>query len=442
MPDVAPDVERTVLRCGVLIDGTGSPAQADMAVTIEDGRVAAVLTWSAYERGNGDNAAPILDYSNATVVPGLIDAHAHLCWGSPQSRAWVDLDNDPAAIVAWGLSSCAAALVAGITTVVDCGSPGGLALKVRDLVRSGIACGPRVLASGEAITTTAGHGEDIGITADDVVGMRTAARGLVARSADLVKIMVTGGATDPHTNRRQPQYSTEELRAAIEDAHRLGRRVVGHANATEGIVRAVDAGIDIVAHCNWLGADPGTVLLDRPTIKRMAQDGVVVDLNVQGARRPLADTDGEVLDWAENSPKPGCRWDLLEPLRQAGVAMYLTSDAFGPAIGSFPDQLSQAGSEWRLGAEELMSRVTAVPAQAFGLSDRGTIAAGRDADIAAYDGDLRTDLSTLSRPVAVHLQGRLVVAGGRLGPPRIALAHAQEARAQTGLLDRVFEALD
>ncbi|MEJ7704422.1 MAG: hypothetical protein WKF47_12455 [Geodermatophilaceae bacterium] len=106
--------------------------------------------------------------------------------------------------MAWGLSSCAAALVAGITTVVDCGSRSGLALTVRDLVASGVASGPRVLAAAEAVTTTAGRGEDIGIIADDAAGMRTAVRRLVARSADLIKIMVTGGATDPHTNRRRP----------------------------------------------------------------------------------------------------------------------------------------------------------------------------------------------------------------------------------------------
>jgi len=433
-----PDELHTVLRCGVLIDGTGAPAEEDMAVVLAGGRVAEVTRWSERERHGADS---ILDYSDATVVPGLIDAHTHLCWGSPQSRAWADSSDTPAAVVAWGLSSCAAALAAGITTVVDCGSRSGLALTVRDVVHAGVATGPRVLAVGEAITTTAGHGEDIGMAADDVVGMRTAVRRLVARSADLVKIMVTGGATDPHTNRRQPQYSTDELRAAIDDAHRLGRLVVGHANATEGIVRAVDAGIDIVAHCNWLGPDPGTVVVDLPTVERMLRDGVAVDLNIQGARRPLAETDGETLGWPDGSPPPGCRWDLLEPLRRAGIPIYLTSDAFGPAIGSFPTQLGLAAVEWSLTAEELIHRVTAIPAQAIGLRDRGTIEHGRDADIAAFRGDLRTDPGTLSRPTAVHRQGRLVVAAGRLSPPPVAEAHAAEARAQEGLLDEVFAEL-
>lgn len=436
MPDDLPDETPAVLRCGVLVDGTGAPAREDMAVLIEGGRIAAVTPWR-----DRPGSVPVLDHGDRTVVPGLIDGHTHLCWGSPQSPAWAQLGDDPAAIVAWGLSSCSAALAAGVTTVVDCGSRSGLAMTVRDLVRSGVATGPRVLAAAEAITTTAGHGEDIGTPADDILQIRTAVRRLVARSADLIKIMVTGGATDPHTNRRHAQYSTEELRAAIDDAHRLGRPVVGHANATEGIVRAVLAGIDIVAHCNWLGPEPGTVVVDMPTVERMARNGVAVDLNIQGARRPLAETDGEPIGWPDGTPRPGCRWDLLEPLRRAGVPIYLTSDAFGPAIGSFPIHLGQAGSEWSLPAEELIHRVTAVPALAFGLADRGTVEPGRDADLAVFDGDLRRDPGTLGRPRAVVQRGRRVVDAGRLAPPRVARAHAAEARAQSGLLDAVFTEL-
>lgn len=436
MPDGALDAPRAVLRCGVLLDGTGAPAREDMAVVLEAGKIGAVTPWRE-RTGPG----PILDYGDRTVLPGLIDGHTHLCWGSPQSPAWADLGDDPAAIVAWGLSSCSAALGAGITTVVDCGSRSGLAMTVRDMVRAGIATGPRVLAAAEAITTTAGHGEDIGTPADDIVGMRTAVRRLVARSADLVKIMVTGGATDPRTNRRQAQYSTDELRAAIDDAHRLGRLVVGHANATEGIVRAVLAGIDVVAHCNWLGQEPGTVVMDLPTVDRMSRNGVVVDLNIQGARRPLAETDGEPVGWPDGTPRPGCRWDLLEPLRRAGIPIYLTSDAFGPAIGSFPTHLGLAGSEWSLPAEELVRSVTAVPAQAFGLTDRGTVTHGRDADLAVFDGDLRVDPTTLSRPSTVLQRGRVVVDAGRLSPPPVARAHAAEAHAQSDLLDTVLTQL-
>lgn len=173
-----------------------------------------------------------------------------------------------------------------------------------------------------------------------------AVRAGVAAGCDLVKIMVTGGAIDPPTNRRRSQYGEEELRAAIDDAHRLGKRVVGHANATEGITRAVHAGIDIVAHCNWLGGDPGTVWVEESTVARMAEQGVWVDLNVEGALRDLKSTDGTVVAWEHPGPHPSARWELLQPLRLRGIGVYLTSDAFGPGIGQFPSALCTAQRRW------------------------------------------------------------------------------------------------
>ncbi|MEJ7704421.1 MAG: amidohydrolase family protein [Geodermatophilaceae bacterium] len=167
-------------------------------------------------------------------------------------------------------------------------------------------------------------------------------------------------------------------------------------------MRAVDAGIDIVAHCNWLGPDPGTVLLDEPTIKRMAQDGVIVDLNVQGATPAPGRHRRRGGRLAGDSAQPGCRWDLLEPLRQAGVAMYLTSDAFEPGCDRLVPHPAGSGRVRArgLGAAELISLVTAIPAQALDLTDRGGVTPGRTADLAVFDGDLRSDVSALSRPRA------------------------------------------
>lgn len=409
-----------------------------MSIVVQDGLVRQVTPWSDRD---GNRGYEVVDLSDATVTPGLLDAHTHLCHGAVKSPAWAGLADDPTAIVAWGLASCAAALAAGITTVVDCGSPSGLALTVRNLVAAGVANGPQVLAAGEAITTTGGHGEFLGTRADNADDMRRAVRGLVGRGADLIKIMATGGATDPHTNRRRAQYNTEQLRAAVTDAHRLGRLVVGHANATEGITRCVAAGIDVVAHCNWLGPEPGTVALDMPTVDAMTADGTYVDLNLQGARRPLAETDGAPTDWPHGTPPPLCRWDLFAPMRRAGVAIYLSSDAFGPAIGSYPADLGCAVAEWRVPVEDLVHRTTALPAQAFGLDDRGLIERRRRADLVAFDGDLRADPSGLGRPVAVWRGGHLAVDAGRISLPAVAHRHDAEAQAQLREIDEVFHEL-
>ena len=159
------------------------------------------------------------------------------------------------------LQAAREAMAAGITTLGDTGSVGDSLLYVRDAINEGTAVGPRILAAGPAITTTAGHGHYLGIEelADNADEIKVAIRKLVYRGVDFIKIMATGGASDPPTNRYRAQYSEEEMRVAVEDAHRLRKRVVAHVNPTEGIINSVRAGVDALAHCNWLGSEEGTV---------------------------------------------------------------------------------------------------------------------------------------------------------------------------------------
>lgn len=432
--------DRTVLRCGTLIDGSGVAARRDVALVVEGARIAALEPWD--ERTTTTHEPePHRDLRRHTVVPGLIDAHAHLCLGAAGSAGWARAAADPVGIVAWGLAAGIAALRTGITTVVDVGSPQGLALRAARLIDAGLAAGPQVLAAGPAITTTAGHGAEFGVAADSASELVGAVRGAVADGADLIKIMVTGGAVDPWTNRRRAQYTEEQLRAGIEDAHRLGRKVVGHANATEGITRGVRAGIDVIAHCNWLGTEPGTVRVELDTVDEMARRGTWVDLNIQGALRDLRETDGAVATWPGPGAVPSTRWELLRSLRDKGLRLYLTSDAFGPAIGGFAGSLAHARGRWDLSAEELIRLVSGAPAEALGMEDRGILAAGRLADLVVLDGDLVSDPGTLLRPLSVHRSGLEVVAHGRLSPPAAALGAGTEAAAQQDLLDAVFKVL-
>ncbi len=434
-------IDPLLLRCGIFLDGTGAPAQEDIALLIENGLVVAVEPWHKLASTPGAPNA-FLDLRNHTVVPGLIDAHAHLCLGANPSSGKAPAATDPIGIVAWGLASGAAALLSGVTTIIDAGSQQGLALRVAALVDSGYAVGPRVLAVGPAITTTAGHGEAFGTPADNTTEMIRAVRAAVADGAALIKIMVTGGATDPSSNRRRAQYTEQELAATISDAHRLGKLVIGHANATEGITRAVRAGIDIVAHCNWLGPEPATIYVDMDTVEAMARQKVWIDLNIEGALRDLLATDGAVESAYDYSSEPKTRWELLQPLRTRGVGLYLTSDGFGPAVGAFTKFLCDGRVMWSLSAEELISLVSGEPARALGLDDKvGSLAPGKLADLVVLDGDLRSDPHALVRPKSVYRSGVELVADGMLRPPRAALASSTQAAAQQDLLDSVFRVL-
>ena len=430
-----------LLRCGIFLDGTSAQAQEDVALLIAQGRIVAVEPWHKLANTHGVPDT-FLDLRRQTVVPGLIDAHAHLCLGAYPNVGKASAVTDSIGIVAWGLASGAAALLAGVTTIIDAGSQGGLALQVAALVDAGCAVGPQVLAVGPAITTTAGHGEAFGTPADNTAEMIKAVRGAVADGAAFIKIMVTGGATDPSSNRRKAQYTEEELEATISDAHRLGKFVIGHANATEGITRAVRAGIDVVAHCNWLGAAPATVYVDMDTVEAMANQKVWIDLNIEGALRDLRATDGAVESAYEYSSEPKTRWELLQPLRSRGVGLYLTSDGFGPAVGAFTKFLCDGRARWNLSAEELISLVSSEPARALGLDNNiGSLAPGKLADLVVLDGDLRSDPQALMRPISVYRSGIELVADGMLRPPRAALASSAQAALQQDILDSVFGVL-
>ncbi len=434
--------ETLLLRCGTFIDGTGATAREDVAIEIDRGLIKTIGPWKDRQEGL-DQAITFRDLTRHTVIPGMIDGHTHICLGAPQSAGWASTGTDPIGVVVWGLASGAAALLSGVTTILDAGSQNGLALRVAALVDAGLAVGPRILAVGPAITTTAGHGSDFGTTANSAVEIVRAVRETVAAGADFIKIMVTGGAITPKSNRRRAQYSQVELEAAISDAHRLGKLVIGHANATEGITRAVHAGIDIVAHCNWLGTMPGTIEVDFDTVEAMVRQKVWIDLNIEGAFRKFETSDGVVVSKTDGGIAPSNRWELLKPLSERGVGLYLTSDGFGPNVGTFTSALCEARSSCDITAEELVSLVSAKPAQALGLdTEIGSLEVGKCADLVVLDGDLRSDPNALMRPTSVYRGGVEVVSRGMFRPSLIALQAGAAGVAQQEWLDSVFRELD
>lgn len=432
----AETTSRRTYRCGTLIDGTGALPQHDVALVVEGGLIASIGPWA---RHADEHEGQVYDASDATVMPGIIDAHTHLC-GASRTIPGASTVPDRLDIAAWGMVACVSAITSGITTVVDVGSPDGLALRVGSLVASGMAVGPLVIAAGRAVTTTAGHGAEIGIAADTADQVVSAVRGCVGAGAGVIKLMVTGGTDDATpTNRRRAQYTEEQLAAGIADAHRLNRRVVGHANATEGISLAVRAGIDIVAHCNWLGREPGTVEIDGHTVQLMIEQDTHIDLNIEGALRDLAATDGTVINWPYSEPLPTTRWELLAPLRRLGVKLHLTSDAYGPAIASFPHSLCAVRERWGLPAEEIVWLATGSPAEALGIQDqRGMLVAGAAADIVVLGGNLQADPRAILSPVLVVRDGVEIVADGRVTPSAAAQSGADEAAAQQARLKLRF----
>ncbi len=193
--------------------------------------------------------------------------------------------------------------------------------------------------------------------------------------------------------------------------------MVVHANGTEGIRWSVEAGADVIAHCNWLGVEEGTVEYDPAVARRMAEQGTMVDLTVGGALRPLEPGEGRVLAWDGPTP-PRHRWDLILRTRALGVKVYLTSDACGPAVADYPRQVSEMARAADVAPLEAIAMATRLPAEGLGLGgELGTVEPGKLADLTAVAGDPTEDVGCLARARTVIRSGRVVVRDGLLTGP-------------------------
>ena len=241
--------------------------------------------------------------------------------------------------------------------------------------------------------------------------MRRRVRELCNAGVDFIKVMASGGDMDPHTNRHQPQFSDVEMNALVADAHRLSLPVVAHCNATSSIRQAVHAGVDTIAHCNWLGDRPGIIDYDDATAAMLLERDLAIDLNVEATIRPYAHGDGAAMPETFAASN---RWELHADLRERGARVLLSSDEFGARTARFPELLARAVDEVELDVVEAVHRATAVPAAVLGRHDVGVIAPGMKADVVLLDGHATASAAVLARATDVWRNGEHVIHGGRI----------------------------
>lgn len=355
--------------------------------------------------------AQIIDLGNKTLLPGLIDAHTHIT-GNPEDAGYSILGKSIPRITLSGARNALVTLHAGFTTIRDVGADGYTDIGLRDAINDGDVPGPRILASGPPLSITGGHCDDtmhapeykassLGV-ADGVDEALKVTRRNIKYGADVIKICATGGVLSFGDDPRTSQYTLEELKAIIADAHRLGRKTAAHAHGGDGIKLSVLAGIDSIEHGSYID-DEGIRLMKEhktylvPTL--YLGDWLIENAEAIKLPKPLLEKAKVVL--------PTARVNIGKAI-QAGVPI-----AFGTDAAVYPHGLNarEFAVLVKLGMTPAQAIRTATvnAADLLGWSDKvGSIDAGKYADLIAVDGEPLNDVKALEQVQWVMKGGAVV----------------------------------
>jgi imidazolonepropionase-like amidohydrolase len=300
--------------------------------------------------------------------------------------------------------------MAGVTTIRDMGARDGIDLGLRQAIRTGLVPGPRMLASGQPICMTGGHGWQLGREANGPEEVRKATREQIKAGTDIVKLMATGGVLTPAVEPGSEQLTEAELRAGVEEAHKAGKKTATHAMGTKGILNALRAGIDSIEHGVYLDDEAVRLMKKRgvlliPTLAALFQiesKGVKAGIPAFAVEKTL-------------KVKP-FHLESICLARQAGVAVAMGTDAGTPfnLHGENLQELQLLVQHCGFSPLEAIEAGTRVSAQVLGLEkELGTIEEGKFADLVVVDGDPLDDINILLQRTSI----RLVVHSGRIVNP-------------------------
>lgn len=386
-------------------DGERMDFLPDRRVVVEEGRIAEIATAAASHPGGDDAERP--DLAGGYLVPGLVDLHVHLVWGGAADPEAERSRETPAQTLLRAAARAWESVRRGVTTVCDLGSSDDLAIPLAQAVEEGVLPGPRILAAGRALTMTGGHDPFWARAADGPWAVRAAVRGQVDKGAAILKVAASGGvygrARDEEVGR--PEFTEEELRAAVEEAHRLGRKVSAHAVGASGVRASVNAGVDLIHH--------GQYLDDATAADLAAYGGTYVP--TIAIYRTIA-RGGEVPEYAAVKARAMGERHVaaIAAARRAGVRLATGSDS-GSCNLPHPGLFAELGAlvEAGLSPAEVLRAATRESARALCLPDGiGELAAGAAFDAVLFAQDPLRHLDDPGLPVAVWVAGRMVAHGG------------------------------
>ena len=397
--------KRVVVKAGHLLDVKSGKMLSDQVIVIEDGKIVSV--GSAV--GVKTDGAAVVDLSHATVLPGLIDSHTHLT-GDANGFGYESLAISTPREALIGAKNARITLNAGFTTVRNVGAGGYSDVALRDSINAGDIPGPRMLVSGPALGITGGHCDnnllpfeyhatEIGV-ADGIEAVQHKVREVIKYGADVIKICATGGVLSKGDDPNASQYTFEEMKTIVAEAHRLGRKVAAHAHGAQGVQMASDAGVDSIEHGH---------LINDAAIATVKKNGtyIVPTLYLMDWHRQNATNMPDFMKRKMESVSAEGQKNLKRAF-DAGVKV-----AFGTDAAVYPHGLNAHEFEVyvRLGMSPLEAIRTATlnASDLLGWSDKvGSVEAGKWADLIAMDGDPLQDVTILQHVKFVMKGGEVV----------------------------------
>jgi len=398
------EAHESAVRAGRLIDVRTGEVRTSVYIVVAKDRIARVADRAPAGVG-------VVDLSRYTVVPGLIDSHAHVLGNPKDQSSTAGLRMSSAQKTIWGVHNLQVWLDHGFTALRDAceGDPGYGQLALRDSVEKGLIRGPRMVSAGGCLSLTGGHGDDDVLApdagllrrpniADNVDEMDRAVRRDIKYGADWIKLMASGGVMDPISDYRVQELSEAQMARAVELAHRAGKRVMAHAEGAEGVKAAVRAGVDSIEHGTVMDEEGAQLMEKRgtwlvPTLFCFQHD---METGLTQGRDPVSFAKGQAI---LKEQAPAFHRALEHHLKIAyGVDddPDVVSREFGALVrgGMTPLQALQAAT---INGAELQGR----------SSEIGTIEAGKFADIVAVEGDPLADITAMEHIVFVMKGGEV-----------------------------------
>ena len=356
--------------------------------------------------------AKTIELSGITLMPGLMDAHVHLI-GNNELHGYQSMSESSQMATIYGVKNAKSTLFAGFTTVRNVGAGHFADVALRDAIKQGVVIGPTMLVSGPSLSISGGHGDNNLLPfssdnhshkhniVDNPWDARKAVRINRKYGADLIKFTATGGVMSKNTDVNAKQFTYDEMKALVDEAHSHGMKVAAHAHGLKGIKVAIMAGVDSIEHSSYIDKDTIQLAIDKGTY--LSMDIYVSDYILgEGSKKGILEE-----SLAKERKVGKLQRENFKAANSMGANM-----VFGTDAGIYPhgDNAKQFKYmvQWGMTPLEAIQAATINTAELFGINKVGELKTGYKADIIGVKGNPLDDISILEKVIFVMKDGELI----------------------------------